>query len=206
MTDTVCVPVEPTLAMILAATENCSPVGCCSLEPDHAREIWEAMLAASPQGEGSSGEAELSQARSNAMSADHIPDAGNMIEPVEAVAWRDIATAPRDGTMLLVGYDEGVAREGAMEDRQRVFEARWNDVQGTWSARNGFLLHSDATHWQPLPHPPSAHPAPIKPSGDTGELRERMKRAIWTQLPQEDANMGTSGRIADAILDIIRKD
>ena len=48
------VPVKPTLAMILAATENCSPVGCCSLEPDHAREIWEAMLAASPQGEGSS--------------------------------------------------------------------------------------------------------------------------------------------------------
>lgn len=45
------VPVKPTLAMILAATDNCSPVGCCSLEPDHAREIWEAMLAASPQGE-----------------------------------------------------------------------------------------------------------------------------------------------------------
>ena len=132
-----------------------------------------------------------------AMSADHIG---------EAQGWRDIATAPRDGTMLLVGYDEGVAREGAMEDRQRVFEARWNDVQGTWSARNGFLLHSDATHWQPLPHPPSAHPAPIKPSVDTGELREKMKRAIWTQLPQEDANMGTSGRIADAILGLIQSE
>lgn len=49
-------------------------------------------------------------------------------------------------------------------------------------------------------------PAPIKPSGDTGELRERMKRAIWTQLPQEDANMGTSGRIADAILDLIQSE
>lgn len=49
------VPVKPTLAMILAATDNCSPVEAwCSLEPDHAREIWEAMLAASPQGEGSS--------------------------------------------------------------------------------------------------------------------------------------------------------
>lgn len=43
------VPVKPTLAMILAATDNCSPVGCCSLEPDHARKIWEAMIAASPQ-------------------------------------------------------------------------------------------------------------------------------------------------------------
>ena len=162
-----------------------------------------AMLAASPQGEGSSGEAELSQARSNAMSADHIPDAGNMIEPVEAVAWRDIATAPRDGTMLLVGYDEGVAREGAMEDRQRVFEARWNDVQGTWSARNGFLLHSDATHWQPLPHPPSAHPAPIKPSGDTGELRERVALEI-RNWPFDINHIQGCLELADAILDLIQ--
>lgn len=48
------VPVKPTLAMILAATDKCNPVGCCSLMPDHAREIWKAMLAASPQGESSS--------------------------------------------------------------------------------------------------------------------------------------------------------
>ena len=69
--------------------------------------------------------------------------------------WEDISTAPKDGTMLLVAYDDGVARAGAMEDHQRVYEARWNDFQGTWSARNGFLLHSDATHWMPLPPPPS---------------------------------------------------
>ena len=126
----------------------------------------------------------------------------------DIAGWRDIATAPRDGTMLLVGYDEGVAREGAMEDRQRVFEARWNDVQGTWSARNGFLLHSDATHWQPLPHPPSAHPAPIKPSGDTGELRERVAQIIEAAI--ERHNPGNSLRHtindADAILDLIQSE
>ena len=50
------VPVKPTLTMIFAATDKCNPVGCCSLMPDHAREIWKTMLAASPQGEGSSGD------------------------------------------------------------------------------------------------------------------------------------------------------
>ena len=38
---------------------------------------------------------------------------------------------------------------------KRVYEARWNKVQATWSARNGFLLHSDATHWQALPAAPT---------------------------------------------------
>jgi len=40
--------IEPTLAMIEAAMNKCGPVGCCSIEQDHAREIWSAMLAASP--------------------------------------------------------------------------------------------------------------------------------------------------------------
>ena len=39
--------IEPTLAMIEAAMNKCGPVGCCSIEQDHAREIWSAMLAAS---------------------------------------------------------------------------------------------------------------------------------------------------------------
>lgn len=98
------VPVKPTLAMILAATENCSPVGCCSLEPDHAREIWEAMLAASPQGEGS-----------------------------------------------------------------------------------------------------STDPAPIKPSGDTGELRERVARVIGDRKGHPKP-WSEDYELADAILDLIRKD
>ena len=46
------VPVAPTLAMIEKAVDNCGPVGCCLIEPDHAQEIWSAMLAAAPAPEG----------------------------------------------------------------------------------------------------------------------------------------------------------
>ena len=57
--------------------------------------------------------------------------------------------------MIIVGYDDNVAKVSRLEPHQRVYEARWNEVQDTWSARNGFLLHSDATHWMPLPQPPN---------------------------------------------------
>jgi hypothetical protein len=36
-------------------------------------------------------------------------------------------------------------------------------------------------------------------------MLEKMTRAIWTQLPQDDANMVTSGRIARAALQAIRE-
>jgi hypothetical protein len=48
-----------------------------------------------------------------------------------------------------------VAKRARLEPHQRVYEARWNEVQGTWSARNGFLLHFAATDWMPLPQPPN---------------------------------------------------
>lgn len=62
------------------------------------------------------------------------------------------------------------------------------------------------THWQPLPPPPSADAKRSEPDALPGDLREKMIRAIWTQLPQEDANMGTSGRIADAIVSLIQSE
>ena len=37
-------------------------------------------------------------------------------------------------------------------------------------------------------------------------MLDKMARAVWTQLPQEDANMGTSGRIADTILALIQSE
>ena len=70
--------------------------------------------------------------------------------------WRDIATAPRDGTMILVAYDDSAARTGRLEGpRERVYEAGWDEQQATFAARNGFLLHSAATHWMPLPPAPT---------------------------------------------------
>jgi hypothetical protein len=115
-----------------------------------------------------------------AMSADHIGD---------AQGWRDIATAPRDGDDLLVSDDETGARHVSY----------WTGE--CWSGPNGFK----PTHWQPLPTAPSAHPAPIKPSVDTGELRERVLASIGSAWAH-----GTHGKPfdvkaeTDAILDLIQ--
>jgi hypothetical protein len=86
MTDTVRVPREPTPEMLKAGSSTLDDFWKAQERgPTHVQEAWPgivqiyaAMLAASPQGEESP----------PAMSADHIPDAGNMIAPVEAVAWR----------------------------------------------------------------------------------------------------------------------
>ena len=58
----------------------------------------------------------------------------------------------------------------------------------------------------------SAHPAPIKPSGDTGELRERVAATCRKLLcdefglhPDEAADL-SAGVFADAILDLIQSE
>ena len=64
----------------------------------------------------------------------------------------------------------------------------------------------------------SAHPAPIKPSADTGELRERVADAAYVVLRHGDYKPGTDNgliphgerlvplAIADAILDLIQSE
>lgn len=74
----------------------------------------------------------------------------------EMVEWRDIETAPRDGTMFLVGYDNKIAKRARLEAHRRVYEARWCERQQSFAARNGFILHDGATHWLPLPPAPGA--------------------------------------------------
>lgn len=182
MTEYVRVPREPTPEMLKAGASTLDDFWKAQERgPTHVQEAWPgivqiyaAMLAASPQGEGSLADAQ---------------------------GWRDIATAPRDGDDILVCCGP---------DSDPMFGvASWHDDSdgGGWQMWwSGTEKHTWPEFWMPLPPAPSAHPAPIKPSGDTGELREKMKRAIWTQLPQEDANMGTSGRIADAILDLIQSE
>lgn len=89
---------------------------------------WEAALAAAP--------------------ASPLPEGGG---------WRtDFENAPKDGSVFLVAYDDEASRKGGLySNKERVYEARWNEVKETWSARNGFILHSDATHWMPLPAAPT---------------------------------------------------
>lgn len=71
--------------------------------------------------------------------------------------WQPIETAPKDRVILL-GYEPHWRLEG---DR-RVYEGRWNEEQSTWTSVNGFLVHSGASHWMPLPAPPAAL-APASP-------------------------------------------
>jgi len=80
--------------------------------------------------------------------------------PLPGGGWRtDFENAPKDGSVFMVGYDDEAARKGRLwKNSERVYEARWNDVKETWSARNGFILHSDATHWMPLPAAPTGEP------------------------------------------------
>lgn len=62
-------------------------------------------------------------------------------------SWRPIASAPRDGTVVL-GYDEGVA---PMQFNART--ERWEIEFGTLWADGSSLC--TPTHWQPLPAKPA---------------------------------------------------
>ena len=84
------------------------------------------------------------------------------LHPQEAACgggWRDMDSAPRD-RIILVGYDPEAGRK--LAPGERVYEARWCSRQQTWTSRNGFILHSHATHWRELP----AGPLPASGGGD----------------------------------------
>lgn len=68
--------------------------------------------------------------------------------------WLPIETAPKDCVMLIAMPIMGAIREN---DR-RVYEARWDECQQTWTSVNGFLLFTGASHWMPLPEPPKKSP------------------------------------------------
>ena len=130
----------------------------------------------------------------SAMSADHIGD---------AQGWRDIATAPRDGSLVLCFYPD-------RHDHDRYSlrywtTGDWGVRSEGWSDQHRQLRGTEPTYWQPLPPPPSAHPAPIKPSADTGELRERVALEIrdWPfPINQHEGCL----ELADAILDLIQSE
>jgi len=65
--------------------------------------------------------------------------------------WISIDSAPKDGSVFLIAT---TADAGRVTERQEVFEARWDDYQKLFTARNGFLVFDMPTMWQPLPEPP----------------------------------------------------
>lgn len=65
--------------------------------------------------------------------------------------WLPIESAPRDGTVVMLGYLPNWRMD------RLVYEGRWCAEQQCWTSVNGFQLHTDATHWMPLPAPPALH-------------------------------------------------
>jgi hypothetical protein len=74
----------------------------------------------------------------------------------EKAGWRDMDSAPKDGTRVLVAY----SIDGAIE----IDGAMWCEPDGLWMLSDGFLCagESEPTHWQPLP----ASPTPDKEGCD----------------------------------------
>lgn len=68
--------------------------------------------------------------------------------------WQPIETAPKDGTVILLGCPA----VGAMKDpgARRVYEGRWHTQEKCFTSVNGFLVLRVATHWMLLPAPPNS--------------------------------------------------
>ncbi len=88
--------------------------------------------------------------------ATQIADDGDLAaEIAEAVSrhfagladgWRDIATAPKDGTPILVYCPF---------QSPNCVVVKWRDVRQGWVNASSFgLITSEPTHWMPLPPPP----------------------------------------------------
>ena len=69
-----------------------------------------------------------------------------------APIWQDIATAPKDGTSILLAMRRIHEHFGA-----RIACGGWQVLAGCWwgSCGSGLII-SQPTHWQPLPAPPTA--------------------------------------------------
>ena len=65
--------------------------------------------------------------------------------------WQDIASAPKDGTRILIPYP--LHRGGVEIEAYEVMIVRWNG-RG-WVSEMAWMLHEDPAHWQPLPAPPN---------------------------------------------------
>ena len=86
-----------------------------------------------------------------------------------AQGWRDISTAPKDGSTIdlwCLNISHGST------DSVRVPDAFWDDEVSKWEDRHGWILESKwrPTHWMPLPTGPSvpstvSEPAQAAPTG-----------------------------------------
>lgn len=62
--------------------------------------------------------------------------------------WRDISTAPKDGSFVRVKDKNGGQTDASYEAGTWRFKDRWEH------AGERTMLYLEPTHWQPLPQPP----------------------------------------------------
>lgn len=79
------------------------------------------------------------------LSCNHVAcwDAAQCQNPA---GWRPIATAPKDGTKILV-TEIGFGRDATNC-------AFWRDDAGEWWSVPSGRVYRNLTHWMPLPNPP----------------------------------------------------
>ena len=120
--------------------------------------------------------------------------------PTEAVAWRDIATAPRDGTGFLVNcphVEDGVS--------MMMWDANLFMMVSLFDGKPWVSGLERPTHWQPLPTPPSADAKRSEPDALPGDLRERVA-AIIDANKYEAWTVDRANQMADAILSLIQSE
>ncbi|OZI23721.1 hypothetical protein CAL26_09830 [Bordetella genomosp. 9] len=96
--------------------------------------------------------------------ADAIAAWNRRAHPQQPSGWRDIASAPKDGTEIIVFHPEGGVCAAFCPGEGFAWHCMdgMNKVIGQKSGNSIPRMTSfvqPPTHWQPLPPPPSAHPA-----------------------------------------------
>lgn len=79
------------------------------------------------------------------------------------IVWQGIATAPKDGTHIMI-FAQLRPNDFLECDRPQVLSGYWDEIDGAWCS-TGSTFHGpfyDPTHWMPLPPPPTP---------DTGDLK-----------------------------------
>lgn len=80
--------------------------------------------------------------------------------PAPGDAWRDISTAPKDGSRVLIAWRD---KSGEWHQRAAVWEADYAHAGWTDHAVKSFgyeeIFSYKPTHWQPLPAPPASRRA-----------------------------------------------
>ena len=141
------------------------------LDPEALEEAARALYEAHPQYDLDAGFEVVSWERLIEIEADYCPTVTSVREKAHACVtaylasmqgkgWRDISTAPKDGTWVLVGFPSA----GGEQFIQSV--ARWRDdiddpgfpawfdgSVGNWGME--YYLALKPSHWQPLPPPPA---------------------------------------------------